>query len=109
MLRTAALALVAVLGAAPVAALAKGAVWRGTVLHVSFDNVKVRDKTGTVQGFPLVPRVTKLFGPNSNVNRDQKLIHSGDRVVVYYDKHFFGVPHADRIIDAKLPTRPLHN
>ena len=47
----AALSLVAVFGASPMAALAKGAVWKGTVVHVSFDNLNRPRKNARTGGW----------------------------------------------------------
>ena len=82
-------------------------VFRGRVVHITANNIKVRSASGETLGFVLVPHFGKIFHSDGKTTVDQKLIHVGDRVSVYYDQKALGIRHADRIIDADAPMRPL--
>ena len=93
--------------ATPLAASASEGTWRGRVVHISTDNIKVRNSAGTVMSFLIVPRFRKIYGKDAHVTRDLKDIHAGDRVLVRYDQHFLGVRHADAIYDGSSPLVKL--
>jgi hypothetical protein len=91
---------VACLVLVPVAALAAATdTVIGTVTHVSTTDVAVKEaKTGKVVKFVLVPRFDRLFSKDGKTTVQMSALKPGTPVTVYYDRHLFGVPHADRIL-----------
>jgi len=78
------------------------AVFYGTVVHSSTHGIKVKNpKSGQALEFQIVPRLTRLEGHLKAHN--MSAIRPGDFVTVYYDQHFLGLRHADRIIDSQHP------
>jgi len=103
--RLAALPLIAALGfaavaSAPAAAGTVGSAWvEGTLVHISSENVKVKDdKTGKELSFLLVPHFDQLFTDDGKTTYQMKALHSGQLVKVFYDQKFLGQRHADRIL-----------
>lgn len=71
----------------------------GRVIHVSTDNIKVRDPhTGRIMSFVFVPGVTRSI---DHLGRPQAMtdIHKGERVNVIYDTTALGIRHLDRVVD----------
>ena len=89
----------AVAPAASDAAMKAGTqVFEGTLVHVSANNIKIKNPNQEMT-FLLVPRFGKIFGGGSSTEPMQvKDLHSGELVKVYYDQKFLGRPHADRIV-----------
>ncbi len=112
--RSAALPLALVAGLVPVgadAAVKAGTqVFEGTLVHVSSDNLKVKNPSQEMT-FLLVPRFGKIFGSGSSTKPMQvKDLRSGELVKVYYDQKFLGRPHADRILilnSAEMPVKKI--
>lgn len=71
--------------------------FEGTLVHVSTDNIKVKNPSAEMS-FLLVPRFGKIFGADGSKAMAMKDLHSGELVKVYYDQKFLGRPHADRIL-----------
>jgi hypothetical protein len=112
--RLAALTLTAALGfaalaPAPVAAATVGSAWvEGTLVHVSANNIKVKDdKTGTELSFLLVPHFDQLFSEDGKTTYQMKALHSGQLVKVFYDQKFLGQRHADRILVLNRRQAPV--
>jgi hypothetical protein len=96
--------------AAPLAAQAlTPGVFRGRVVHVSVDNIKVHAADGTELSFLVVPHFHKIFHADGKTTADMNLIKVGDRVAVYYDQKALGARHADRIVDESAPLHPMKN
>jgi len=71
----------------------------GRVIHVSTDNIKVRNPhSGKILSFVFVPGVTHTI---DDAGRPQAAthIHVGERVNVVYDTTALGIRHLDRVID----------
>jgi len=72
--------------------------FEGTVVHVSADNIKVKNPQQEMT-FLIVPRFGNIAGGSSGrMPMQMKDIHAGSLVKVYYDQKFLGRPHADRIL-----------
>lgn len=70
----------------------------GAVVHVSADNIKVKDpKSGQVLSFLLVPRFNSVFTRDGKTSQMSALT-PGTPVTIYYDQKALGVRHADRIL-----------
>jgi hypothetical protein len=93
--------------ATPLAAFGAEGTWSGRVVHISVDNIKVRNADGKIMSFLIVPRFRKVYGKDAHVTRDLKDVHRGDRVLVRYDQHFLGVRHADAIFDGEYPLMKM--
>jgi hypothetical protein len=72
-------------------------VFEGTLVHVSTDDVKVKNPSQTMT-FLIVPRFGKVFKSDGTTPVQVKTLHDGQLVKVYYDQKFLGRPHADRIL-----------
>jgi hypothetical protein len=71
----------------------------GTVVHVSTDNIKVKDsKTGQVLSFLLVPHFKSVFSSDGKTTAQMSALKAGTPVTVYYDQKALGARHADRIL-----------
>lgn len=80
------------------------AIFYGTVVHSSTHSIKVRNpRSGETLAFQIVPRITRLEGHLKS--HTMSAIRPGDFVKVYYDQHFLGLRHADRIIDSEHPGK----
>jgi hypothetical protein len=95
--------------AAALPALADDAVFSGRLVHVSFDNIKVRSRQGEVLSFLIVPRFRKIFGSDGKTTVQLQDLRDGDRVRVYYDQKALGARHANRIVDETAPLTALHS
>jgi len=85
---------------APATAAKVGSAWvEGTLVHISDNNIKVKDdKTGKELSFLLVPHFDQVFSSNGKSTYQMKALHSGQLVKVYYDQKLLGQRHADRIL-----------
>jgi hypothetical protein len=97
------LAALAVLTTATLAPIASPAtttpMFLGTVVHVSTDNIKVKDrKSGQVLSFVLVPHFKSVFSSDGKTTAQMSALTPGTPVTVYYDQKALGVRHADRIL-----------
>jgi hypothetical protein len=97
------LATLALLAGATLAPLAGAAMTTpmiaGTVVHVSTDNIKVKDsKSGQVLGFLLVPHFKSVFSSDGKTTAQMSALKPGTPVTVYYDQKALGARHADRIL-----------
>lgn len=100
------LTLLAFTAAASVNAKQADAVFAGTVLHSSTHSIKVKNpRSGEVLEFQIIPRLTRLEGHLKS--HTMSAVRPGDFVKVYYDQHFLGLRHADRIIDSQHPGKLL--
>jgi hypothetical protein len=71
----------------------------GTVVHVSTTDIEVKDTaSGKTQKFLLIPRFKRVFSKDGKTTLQMSALKPGTPVTVYYDRHLFGVPHADRIL-----------
>jgi hypothetical protein len=111
---TAALPLALIAGLLPVsadAAVKAGTqTFEGTLVHVSTDNLKVKNPSQTMT-FLIVPRFGKIFKSDGTTPVQVKDLHDGQLVKVYYDQKFLGRPHADRILvltRMETPKKKLH-
>lgn len=85
---------------APATAATVGSAWvEGTLVHISDNNIKVKDdKTGKELSFLLVPHFDQVFSSDGKSTYQMKALHSGQLVKVFYDQKFLGQRHADRIL-----------
>jgi hypothetical protein len=82
---------------APNAALAANTFY-GITVHVSTDNIKVRDpRTGQVLSFELVPKFDQVFSGDGKTTYQMGNVRPGRYVGVIYDQKALGIRHADRI------------
>lgn len=95
----AALPLAAALAAPPATATAKvGSAWfEGTLVHVSTDNIKVKNAKQELS-FLLLPKFDQVFSADGKTTYQMKRLHAGQLVKVYYDQRALGARHADRIL-----------
>lgn len=84
----------------PAQAAKVGSAWvEGTLVHISSNNIKVKDdKTGQELSFLLVPHFDRVFSGDGKTTYQMKALHSGQLVKVFYDQKFLGQRHADRIL-----------
>jgi hypothetical protein len=82
----------------PAAAASKEGVFVGHVVHVSTQNIKVEDDNNQSLSFLLVPHFNKLFSTDGKTTTQMSRVHEGMWVRVFYDQHFLGTRHADKII-----------
>jgi hypothetical protein len=84
----------------PAAAAKVGSAWvEGTLVHISTNNIKVKDdNTGKELSFLLVPHFDQVFSGDGKTTYQMKKLHSGQLVKIFYDQKFFGQRHADRIL-----------
>jgi hypothetical protein len=86
------------IAATPVNAAATARVV-GTVVHVSANNIKIReDRTGKVLSFLLVPRFRNVIGRNGQRIAQMSALRPGTPVTIIYDQKALGIRHADRIL-----------
>ncbi len=109
---TAALPLALIAGAIPANAAVKAGTqtFEGTLVHVSADNLKVKNPSQEMT-FLIVPRFGKIFKADGTTPVQVKDLHDGQLVKVYYDQKFLGRPHADRILvltRMETPKKKLH-
>jgi hypothetical protein len=79
------------------AAAAEGS-FAGRVDHVSTNNLKVTSDKGQTLSFELLPHFDQVFEQNGKTTYQMKKIRKGMWVNVYYDQHFLGMRHADKIL-----------
>ncbi|MBV8726197.1 MAG: hypothetical protein JO233_00305 [Candidatus Eremiobacteraeota bacterium] len=74
------------------------AVFYGITVHVSTSNIKVHDpKSGQTLAFTVTPKFNDVFSQDGKTTYQMSAIHAGQYVKVYYDQHFLGMRHADKI------------
>ncbi|PZR58362.1 MAG: hypothetical protein DLM50_04425 [Candidatus Meridianibacter frigidus] len=77
---------------------ALAAEFYGITRHVSTTNIKVYNpKSGQTLGFAILPKFKNVFSEDGKTTYQMAKIHAGQYVKIYYDQHFFGMRHADRI------------
>jgi hypothetical protein len=93
----------------PAVAVPVGSSWvEGTLVHISSNNIKVKDdKTGTELSFLLVPHFDQVFSSDGKTTYQMKALHSGQLVKVFYDQKFLGQRHADRILVLNRRQMPV--
>ncbi len=73
-------------------------VFYGRVVHVSADNIKVKDPaTGKILSFVFVPGVAKVVEDTGNPS-EMADVHKGEPVKIVYDTTALGARHLDRIV-----------
>lgn len=77
---------------------AASAVFKGTVVHISTNNIKVRDSHNKTVSFMVLPHFDQVFSGDGKTTYQMRSIHPGMFVRVYYDQHALGMRHADRVI-----------
>ena len=105
----AALPLATVVFAAAPAEANVGSAWvEGTLVHVSTNNIKVKDdKTGQELSFLLIPHFDQLFSADGKTTYQMKALHPGQLVKVFYDQKALGMRHADRILVLNRAQKPV--
>lgn len=88
---------VAFAGVPLAAPAAPAAVFEGNVVHISTDNIKVKNHNQTLS-FLLVPHFNQVFSGDGKTTYQMTKLHSGQLVKVYYDQKMMGQRHADRIL-----------
>jgi len=74
------------------------AVFYGITVHVSTTNIKVHDpKSGQTLGFSVTPKFNQVFSQDGKTTYQMTAVKAGQYVKVYYDQHFLGMRHADKI------------
>ncbi|MBV9277188.1 MAG: hypothetical protein JOZ97_03030 [Candidatus Eremiobacteraeota bacterium] len=74
------------------------AVFYGVTVHVSTTNIKVHNpKSGQNMAFTVTPKFNDVFSQDGKTTYQMSAIHAGQYVKVYYDQHFLGMRHADKI------------
>ncbi|MBV9149294.1 MAG: hypothetical protein JO024_05485 [Candidatus Eremiobacteraeota bacterium] len=74
------------------------AVFYGITVHVSTNNIKVHDpKSGQTLAFTVTPKFKDVFSQDGKTTYQMNAIRAGQYVKVYYDQHFLGLRHADKI------------
>jgi len=82
---------------APNAAMAAN-VFYGITVHVSTNNIKVRDpRTGQVLSFTLLPKFDQVFSDDGKTTYQMRRVHAGSYVAIVYDQKALGMRHADKI------------
>ncbi|MHB8140427.1 MAG: hypothetical protein ACYDHD_04105 [Vulcanimicrobiaceae bacterium] len=95
--RSAIIAFLLALVAAPVTALA-APVFYGITVHVSTNNIKVQNpRTKQTLSFVIVPKFDRIFSPDGKTTYQMKNIKPGRYVEIIYDQKAFGIRHADKI------------
>jgi hypothetical protein len=83
-------------------ALASTHEFTGRVLHVSTENIKVKNTpSGQTMSFLLLPHFDQVFRFDGKTTYQMKFLHPGKHVAVYYDERALGIRHADRIVVLK--------
>jgi hypothetical protein len=98
-----------ILSVAPAQAATVGSSWvEGTLVHISANNIKVKDdKTGKELSFLLVPHFDQVFSDDGKTTYQMKSLHSGQLVKVFYDQKLLGARHADRILVLNRMQKPV--
>ena len=93
----------------PASAAKVGSAWvEGTLVHVSTQNIKVKDdKSGQELSFLLVPHFDRVFSDDGKTTVQMSTLHPGQLVKVYYDQKFLGARHADRILVLNRRQTPV--
>ena len=74
------------------------AVFYGITVHVSTTNIKVHNpQSGQNMGFTVTPKFNQVFSQDGKTTYQMSAIKAGQYVKVYYDQHFLGMRHADKI------------
>lgn len=95
--RVAALALAALLFALPQATFAASTFY-GITVHVSTNNIKVKDtRTGQTLSFLITPKFKNVFSPDGKTTYQMNAIRAGQYVGVIYDQHALGARYASKI------------
>ncbi len=71
--------------------------WTGTVTHVSTNNIKVKNASGTVQSFLIAPSFDQIFSSDGKTTYQMKNLKPGTHVKVSYHQSL-GARYADKII-----------
>ena len=83
-------------------------VFYGRVIHVSTDNIKVRNPHGKVLSFVFVPSVAKVV-TDSGKPQAVTDIRDGQHVKVVYDTTALGIRHLDRVVELRrMSYMPRH-
>ncbi len=85
----------AVIAASTTPALAD--TYRGTVTHVSTNNIKVKNSAGMELSFLLAPSFDQIFSSDGKTTYQMKDIKPGRAVKIVYHQQL-GVRYADKII-----------
>src|ERR1700724_3158727 len=95
-----AIGFVTVASVQPASAAKVGSAWvEGTLVHVSTQNIKVKDdKTGQSLSFLLVPHFDRIFSSDGKTTVQMSTLHPGALVKVVYDQNALGILHAARMI-----------
>lgn len=93
----------------PALAVPVGGSWvEGTLVHVSTNNIKVKDdKTGQSLSFLLVPHFNRIFSSDGKTTVQMSALRPGALVKVFYDQKFLGQRHADRILVLNRRQMPV--
>ena len=94
---------------APATAAKVGSAWvEGTLVHISDNNIKIKDdNTGKELSFLLVPHFDQVFSSDGKSTYQMKALHSGQLVKVYYDQKFLGKRQAYRILVLNRQEMPV--
>ncbi len=105
--RVAALLLAVALAVMPTAAPAvKLGVFEGNVVHVSTDNIKVKNSSQTLS-FLLLPHFNRIFSSDGKTTVQMSKLKPGTLVKVYYDQKALGARHADHIVMLAPGEKPV--
>lgn len=78
--------------------VAFAALFYGITRHVSTTNIKVYDpKSHQTLSFEVTPKFKNVFSQDGKTTYQMNAIKAGQYVKVYYDQHFLGMRHADKI------------
>jgi hypothetical protein len=104
-----AIGFVTVASVQPASAVPVGSSWvEGTLVHVSTNNIKVKDdKTGQSLSFLLVPHFDRIFSSDGKTTVQMSTLHPGALVKVFYDQKALGIRHADRILVLNRKQTPV--
>lgn len=81
-------------------------VFEGNLVHVSSENVKVKNGSQTLS-FLLVPHFDRVFSSDGKTTYQMAKLHAGQLVKVYYDQKALGMRHADRILVLDRAEKPV--
>lgn len=74
------------------------ALFYGITRHVSTTNIKVYDpKSRQTLSFTVTPKFKNVFSQDGKTTYQMNAIRAGQYVKVYFDQHFLGMRHADKI------------
>jgi hypothetical protein len=104
-----AIGFVTVASVQPASAVPVGGSWvEGTLVHVSTQNIKVKDDTtGKALSFLLVPHFDRVFSSDGKTTVQMSTLKPGTLVKVYYDQKALGIRHADRILVLNRKQTPV--